>query len=220
MTRPRVNKLRDMDDDAIAAIYAKQTKRLPYSLQAREIAHIAGGTTRAIDLACGPGYLLAAMAKQYPQTEWHGLDIASSMLTIAKDSVRKTSGRQARLLQASVFALPFRAQAFDLVLSTSLLHMLDDPKSFFRETVRILSPGGMAIILAFRRDVPEWLRLMGYGHTKYLKTTKQPLEGMGLVFDASYIKEEIEEMLKEFDRLSWEIKLGLMRMTVILRKAP
>ena len=45
-------------------------------------------------------------------------------------------------------ALPFRAGVFDLVLSTQILGLVEDPHAVGREVARVLRPGGRALVSA------------------------------------------------------------------------
>jgi dolichol-phosphate mannosyltransferase len=68
-----------------------------------------------------------------------GMDIASHKLRFMR-----CQGR--RLVRASTFALPFRNEAFEAVVSSQVIEHIPDDATVFRELVRVLRPGGRLIV--------------------------------------------------------------------------
>lgn len=210
----RINKLRDMDSKPIVKTYTRQTRMLPYKLLART--YLSGlNAGRILEVGCGPGMLLSSMAKSAPNAAVLGLDIAKEMLARAtivcdKDDIN--------LCQGSVYAIPFADSSFDLIIGSSLLHTLDDLSTLFQETARVLKKDGRAWFPAFRRDALLPFRLMGDIHTKWCSLTKVPLDGMGKVFEASYTKNEIVEILKDIEGITWDVEASSFRLDVKMRK--
>src|SRR5688572_26434261 len=85
---------------------------------------------RVLDLGCG-GSPYRALAPA--GVRWVGLDLAAGVRP-------HVVGRGE--------ALPFRSGAFDVVLSTQILGLVDDPAAVGREVARVLRPGGTALISA------------------------------------------------------------------------
>lgn len=95
-----------------------------------------------LDVGCGTGVLLAAIAGRAPASRLAGVDLSPVMLSVA----RRRLGTRAALIAADVAHLPFPARAFDFVVSTSALHYWHDPAAGLAEIARVLKPGGRVAI--------------------------------------------------------------------------
>lgn len=70
-------------------------------------------------------------------------------------AARAKLGSRALLALGEAAALPFRAQAFDLAFSASVLHYWREPAAALSEIGRVLAPGGRAVITDWCADM--WL---------------------------------------------------------------
>jgi ubiquinone/menaquinone biosynthesis C-methylase UbiE len=100
-----------------------------------------------VDLGCGTGEDLLAMAKRIPNrtARFIGVDASEQKLSAASER----AGHEDRIsfLQHRVGErLPFDDATFNVVYSSNLLECLDHPESFVAEAARVLRPGGMAVI--------------------------------------------------------------------------
>ena len=71
-------------------------------------------------------------------------------LTTAVDAAYANIGRQERvhLVQADIFAMPFRPESFDLAYSIGVLHHTPDPRTAFGRVATMVKPaGGFAVYL-------------------------------------------------------------------------
>lgn len=132
-----------------------------------------------LDVGCGTGRLLDALASVYPGAAVVGIDQSSGMVAAAR-----SARPQLKLVQAAAEALPFRDQAFDLVVSTLSFHHWSDQATAASEIHRVLRPGGwFALADASVDDVPGPLRhLIGTraGHLLPLAERHRLLDGAGL----------------------------------------
>ena len=120
---------------------------------------------RVLDLGCGTGASLTALATRYPKAQVLGADFSAAMLGAARGQrsqlhwllpfMRK---RQASLLAADALALPFKSGCVDLLWSNLMLHWLDDPLPVFREMQRTLNVGGLLMFSTFGPDTLKELR--------------------------------------------------------------
>jgi len=94
---------------------------------------------RALDVACGPGALLAALAARTRHAV--GLDLAMAML----DEARRLSPASF-LVHGVAEQLPFADGAFSLVTCTWAVHHFGDPARVLREIARVCRPGGRVAI--------------------------------------------------------------------------
>jgi ubiquinone/menaquinone biosynthesis C-methylase UbiE len=96
-----------------------------------------------LDLSCGPGAFVRALAAAAPGALVVGLDISRAMLDVA---AQRTGGyTNAVLVRADAHALPFVDGAFGGVNNAGALHAYDDPELVFREIRRVLRPGGLYV---------------------------------------------------------------------------
>ena len=153
---------------------------------------------RALDVACGPGIVLAALAKAGAFAV--GIDVTPAMLREARDSGGARIAGDAALL-------PFADGVFDLVVSRNATHHIDDPARVFQECARVLKPGGrfvhedMAAAEDLReRDLQESIeRLRDSAHAR----TLPPSETRGLVVAAGLRLEAEEVFLLSLDFDEW-----------------
>ncbi len=105
------------------------------------LSHLRG--QHILELAHGPGHLLVAMQRggQRPL----GLDLSPAMGRLARTRLRR-SGLAVPLVRARAQALPFRADAFDSVVSTFPTEFILDPATL-DEATRVLGEGGRLVIV-------------------------------------------------------------------------
>lgn len=95
-----------------------------------------------LDVGCGTGNLLKAIARSLPTIKLSGLEPTEAMLDIAREKL----GSSASLKQGFAEEIPFEDESFDAILSNSMFHYIQKPEGFLEEAVRILKPGGQIII--------------------------------------------------------------------------
>ena len=109
---------------------------------------------RVLDVGCGPGSLLASLARLCDAHTLVGVDISRAMARIfRRNSLRRGLWHRMGVIVADSHALPFRDRAFDLILSTGTLHHLRRPSAVFSECARVLRVGE-AWIYELSHDVP------------------------------------------------------------------
>ncbi len=101
-------------------------------------------TDTALDVACGPGSVVAAFAARVHHAT--GLDATEAMLSQA----RKLGARQAlsnvSWFQGDVCALPFENASFDIVSCRFAFHHFEAPGKAFAEMVRVCKRGGHIVL--------------------------------------------------------------------------
>jgi demethylmenaquinone methyltransferase/2-methoxy-6-polyprenyl-1,4-benzoquinol methylase len=102
----------------------------------------------ALDVCCGTGDLLLALAKEKTKEcrAPMGSDFCHPMLVLAN---QKIAGRQALLFESDALALPVKDASLDLVTVAFGFRNLANYEAGLREMRRVLRPGGMAAILEF-----------------------------------------------------------------------
>lgn len=125
---------------------------------------------KILDAGCGTGLLAKKLEKYGDPVE--AVDISPYAVKLAKK-------RGVRVRQASVDKLPFRDNAFDLVVSVDVIyHRRVDDKKALAEFFRVLKPGGLLIL---RVPANKWL---GTLHDRHVHTRER------------YGKEELKEKLE------------------------
>jgi ubiquinone/menaquinone biosynthesis C-methylase UbiE len=99
--------------------------------------------TRVLDVACGPGIVVAHLAPHC--AEITGCDLTPAMLDKARERCAAKGISNARFTPGRVEALPFADETFDVVVSRSAVHHFTDPPAAFREMSRVVRKGGRVI---------------------------------------------------------------------------
>lgn len=119
--------------------HASVQKRVVARLEGLVAAHRQQAPARLLDIGCGTGAMLSALAGRYPEASLCGLDLAFNM---ARHSAQGLGGR-AMLVNGDAELLPFRDGAFDLVVSASTFQWVERLDDCFGECRRVLSSGGL-----------------------------------------------------------------------------
>ena len=120
-------------------------KRVVSRLERLVAAHLTQAPRQVLDIGCGTGAMLAALAGRYPRAALCGLDLAFNMARHAELRL----GGQGLFVNGDAERLPFRDASFDLVVSTSTFQWLDRMDAGFTECLRVLRRDGLLCIAFF-----------------------------------------------------------------------
>ena len=84
-------------------------------------------------------------------TDYTALDLTNAAVSITRRRFQLL-GLKGRFIQGDAENLPFASGSFDLVYSHGVLHHTPDTLRTIREIYRVLSPGGLAVIMLYYRD--------------------------------------------------------------------
>lgn len=121
---------------------------------------------RILDVGCGTGALLAALAEENTSLQLHGIDPVPEMLDVASRRLPEW----VVLKEAWASSLPFADGSVDAVVCCSVFHYIRDPKMALAEIHRVLVPGGSFVITDWCRDfatvwMTDWyLSLLNAAH--------------------------------------------------------
>jgi S-adenosylmethionine-diacylgycerolhomoserine-N-methlytransferase len=107
-----------------------------------------------LEIGCGTGRNLIAVARRFPQAHVFGLDVSSAMLTSAHAAIRR-AGCEDRIAVAQADATDFDAKAlfgraaFDRVLISYALSMIPPWREALSRALDAVSPGGALEIVDF-----------------------------------------------------------------------
>jgi SAM-dependent methyltransferase len=132
------------------------------------------GTGLLADIGAGTGVVLERLRARSAFDGWElvGLEPFDDMVA-AGQARFDAHGIAARMQKGDAAALPFADGTLGMTLSRATIHHLPDKVAALREMVRVLRPGGIALIHDARRDMPAALRErfnamragIGYGPT-------------------------------------------------------
>jgi demethylmenaquinone methyltransferase/2-methoxy-6-polyprenyl-1,4-benzoquinol methylase len=133
---------------------------------------------RVLDICCGTGDLVLALAKGGPATRpTFGSDFCHPMLTAAHEKIERRRVR-APLFEADALRLPLRDASLDLITAAFGFRNLADYGAGLEEMRRVLRPGGMAAILEFSQPPnPAFAALYGFYSRRILPWIGGALSG-------------------------------------------
>jgi 2-polyprenyl-3-methyl-5-hydroxy-6-metoxy-1,4-benzoquinol methylase len=97
----------------------------------------------ALDYGCGTGVItneIAACVK-----EMHGIDISSKSIDVAMKRAAENNVTNIIYQHADIFDEKYTPESFDVVLSFSVLHLIEEPDDVIRRIHELLVPGGLLI---------------------------------------------------------------------------
>lgn len=115
---------------------------------------------QVLDLAAGTGDLTRRLSQRVGSTgKVISSDINPAMLAEGRKKLLDAGVfNNIEFVEANAEALPFDANQFDLITMGFGLRNVTDKEQALREMVRVLKPGGQAIILEFSKPAYEWLQ--------------------------------------------------------------
>jgi SAM-dependent methyltransferase len=105
----------------------------------------AGARDNVLDVACGPGLVVAAFARVVRHAT--GVDVTPAMLARARAVAREQGTANVAWVAGDVAALPWADGTFDVVTSRFAFHHLEDPRGVLAEMARVCRPGGRVVVM-------------------------------------------------------------------------
>jgi ubiquinone/menaquinone biosynthesis C-methylase UbiE len=134
---------RDQEDSEFLSTAADVVRDLEVELN-RLPAERPVASRRALEIGCGPGRLMRPMSRHFG--EIHGIDVSDEMAAQASAKLADIPHAHAHHASGSDLAR-FPDEYFDFVYSYAVFQHIPSVEvvfSYFRETVRVLRPGGFA----------------------------------------------------------------------------
>ena len=105
----------------------------------------AGPNDTVLDVACGPGLVVAAFARVVRHAT--GIDITPAMLERARAHAAELALTNVTWRQGDVLPLPWPDASFSIVTSRFAFHHFLDPLAVLREMKRVAAPGGRVVVV-------------------------------------------------------------------------
>ncbi len=138
-------------EDYTVKSQAYDETRVPVGLEVIQTVIRGSCATSLVDLGCGTGNYLRAVATDIERGT--GLDLNPNMLAKAREKLAGFAHIDVR--QGSLTSLPLAAASFDIVVCNQVLHHLDAPSTIpaftnvraaLAEIFRVLKPGGAVVL--------------------------------------------------------------------------
>ena len=101
-----------------------------------------GFSGKLLEVPVGTGILTMPVYKTLPDADITCLDYSPDMMAQAREKAEKLGLKNVTFSQGDVGALPYEDGTFDIVLSLNGFHAFPDKEAAYRETFRVLRPGG------------------------------------------------------------------------------
>lgn len=112
--------------------------------------------SRLLDIGTGTGRILQLLAPHIGTGL--GIDQSIEMLTVARANLDRVSLKNCQVRQGDMYHLAVADGAFDVTVLHHVLHFADDPQAALAEAARVLSPGGLLVVIDFAPHDQEFLR--------------------------------------------------------------
>ncbi|MBO0806692.1 MAG: class I SAM-dependent methyltransferase [Actinobacteria bacterium] len=95
-----------------------------------------------LDVGCGTGHRLVALARQYPRAHFTGVDLSGSALAVGRALANEHRAANVELIQGDLHHMDL-GRSFDLVICSGVLHHLPDPGLGLRAVAAQMAPDGL-----------------------------------------------------------------------------
>lgn len=127
----------------------------------------------ALDIGCGGGiYTMLCASKAFTTI---GIDISKIAVKTSKTwASSEDLSKRTDFVVCNAELLPFKAECFDLVLSSEVIEHLDNPRAGIREIARVVKNAGRAVLTVPNLPSYYWTRRrIGYDLLRLIKKRKR-----------------------------------------------
>ena len=114
---------------------------------------------KILDAGCGTGQRVLGFAKRHPEAEFQGIDLTAASLEVANQLARKHGVKNISFKKRDILNLNLN-EKFDFIVSTGVVHHLEDPQKGVRNLCSHLNDQG-TICLWYYHPFGEFDRLLG-----------------------------------------------------------
>ena len=143
----RVLEVEVMDSDDEARSYDAMDHAAVNDAFARAVIATGADLSRTLDVGTGTARIPLALATLAPHANIVAVDLAPSMLVVARENVAAAGlSSRVELVLGDAKGLAFDDGAFSTVVSNSIVHHAPEPSRLFSELVRVLAKGGALFV--------------------------------------------------------------------------
>jgi ubiquinone/menaquinone biosynthesis C-methylase UbiE len=185
-------------EGGIARWYDKTTRKdMPAVRElAAKIAGMAPASGEVLEVAPGPGFLSIELAKRGLDVQ--AVDISKTFIEIARKNAND-AGVSAVFMHGNASELPVRKECVDFVVCRAAFKNFTEPVKAMGEMLRVLRPGGTALLIDMRRDVSvsELRKYVDGLDVSWFSRKFMMLTFRGMLIKRAYPIEEIRRMATE-----------------------
>jgi ubiquinone/menaquinone biosynthesis C-methylase UbiE len=185
-------------EGGIARWYDKTTRKDMPAIRelAAKIAAMAPAGGKVLEIAPGPGFLSIELAKRGLDVQ--AVDISRTFVEIARRNAAD-EGANVVFMEGNAAELPVIKESVDFVVCRAAFKNFTEPVKAMREMLRVLRPGGTALLIDMRRDasveeIQKYVDGLGasWFNRKFMMATFR-----GMLIKRAYPLEEIRRMAAE-----------------------
>jgi ubiquinone/menaquinone biosynthesis C-methylase UbiE len=196
-------------EGGIARWYDKTTRRdMPeFKKLAAKIASIVPAGGKVLEIAPGPGFLSIELAKR--GLEVQAVDISRTFIEIVQKNAAAEDVK-VEIQLGNAADLPVARGSVDFVVCRAAFKNFTEPVKAMKEMLRVLRPGGIALLIDMRRDVsvPALQRYVDSLGVNRLDAWFTMFSFKHMLIKRAYPMEEIERMAAEAGWVSPRIEAG------------
>lgn len=152
---------------------------------------------KVLDVGCGIGYYIERLKQFDKNINLCGIEYDYKSLKYAKKRIN------VNFIQAEGTRIPFKDNAFDTILSVSVMEHIEDDENMVKEMVRVCKKGGQIIVSVPSKDgLRSFSKWRNMGHTD--KTNPE------YHFRIGYSKNELVNMLEKHGVCVEEVRYSLV----------
>ncbi len=185
-------------EGGVARWYDKTTRKdmFEFKALAARIAALTSPAATVLEVAPGPGFLSIELARRGLQVR--AVDISKTFVEIARRNAA-AEGVEVRFDLGNAAALPLKDESAEFVVCRAAFKNFTEPVKALIEMRRVLRPGGTALLIDMRRDVPmaELRRYVNGLGVSRLNRWFMMCVFRGMLIKRAYPLEEIRRMATE-----------------------
>lgn len=112
-----------------------------------------------LDAGCGTGQRVVGFAQRYPDARVHGIDAVEPCLGVARELAARHGVGNVSFSRQDIMRLEM-GETFDFIISTGVVHHLEDPRRGLHALCRHLAPDGVICVWLYH-PFGEMDRLLG-----------------------------------------------------------
>ncbi len=147
-----------------------------------------------LDLGSGAGFDCFLAARQVgPEGRVIGVDMTADMVDKARKNAEKGGLDNVEFRLGEIEHLPVEADTVDVIISNCVINLVPDKAQAFRETLRVLKPGGRLMIsdLVLNGELPAPLQASLEAYVGCIAGASQKNDYLGLMEEAGFTEVEI-----------------------------